>query len=263
MASALLQTNCGYARTAIRELSLSSKSKHKGVVHRKEVEEEFQIVIPYERRGSDDKNWSKFDKHCDTIFKHFNKKWHPVSKRLEYTHTFSVANWKRLTEEQKAEHTLGECKACYLQHQQLQEHFPGKAFYLGPKVHIDMHLPTAPQTKREEKETGRKVLQEVNKQWEDQYGRTLTSMIPKFMPEANLTPKVSKSKQKKVGRAKKRTVVAEVNQQFAKNTTLSVLAEAESMASYKRKRLALSFEPSPKKKQKRHSPQTWRKFYVL
>lgn len=64
-------------------------------------------------------------------------------------------------------------------------------------------------------------------------------MIPKILPEANLTPKLPKSIEVEV---KKRSLVAEVNQKFAKNATLSVLAEAESMVGYKREQLALSFE---------------------
>ena len=54
----------------------------------------------------------------------------------------------------------------------------------------------------------------------------------------------------------------EINDHFSKNTTMSVLAEAESMSSYSRKRLALSYEqPTTPKRKKTHSPKdtnmTW------
>ena len=88
MASVLIQINCGYARTAIRELIMSSKTKHHGVIHRHEFEREFfklfdkpTYKIPFGRRDTHDKRWSKFDKQSDGIYKHFNRKWHPVYRR--------------------------------------------------------------------------------------------------------------------------------------------------------------------------------------
>ena len=49
--------------------------------------------------------------------------------------------------------------------------------------------------------------------------------------------------------------MSHINEQFTSNTTLSVLAEAESLASYGRKRLALSYEkPTTSQRVKSHSP---------
>ena len=68
-------------------------------------------------------------------------------------------------------------------------------------------------------------------------------------------PKKGKTQRKREQRSQKRKIVSEINDHFSKNATMSVLAEAESMASYSRKRLALSYErPTTPKRRKSHSP---------
>ena len=60
---------------------------------------------------------------------------------------------------------------------------------------------------------------------------------------------------KKEERAQKRKIVSHINDQFSSNTTMSILAEAESLASYGRKRLVLSYEkPATPQRVKSHSP---------
>ena len=67
--------------------------------------------------------------------------------------------------------------------------------------------------------------------------------------------KKGKTQRKREQRSQKRKIVSEINDHFSKNATMSVLAEAESMASYSRKRLALSYErPTTPKRRKSHSP---------
>ena len=73
---------------------------------------------------------------------------------MEYVRTFSTENWKSLTDAQKAEHTLAECKACYLQHGQLQEHFPGKPVYTP--ILVDLNLYTYWPTKKNKKRNWKK-----------------------------------------------------------------------------------------------------------
>lgn len=86
------------------------------------------------------------------------------------------------------------------------------------------------------------------------FDHPITKAIPKIMPEANLTQKETKSRKRTQSRKQKRQIVKEVEQQFAKNATMSVLAEAESISSYSRKRLSYSFESTPANRRKSHSP---------
>lgn len=107
-----------------------------------------------------------------------------------------------------------------------------------------------------QKELAQKVLTEINTQWEDLYAHSFTDALPRNVPDANLAKKTPRAEQKKEDRARKRKLVEHINQQLVKNTTMSVLAEAESILSYNRKRQAHSFEKpeSSPKRAKSHSP---------
>ena len=86
--------------------------------------------------------------------------------------------------------------------------------------------------------------------------------IPTVVPECELVPKKGKMENKKEERTRKRKIVTHINECFSQNVTMSVLAEAESLASYSCKRLALSYDrPTTPKSRKSHSPKddnmTW------
>ena len=75
------------------------------------------------------------------------------------------------------------------------------------------------------------------------------------MPECELVQNKARVEKKRENRAQKRKIVAHINAHFAQNATMSHLAEAESQASYRRKRLALSYErPTTPQRRKSHSP---------
>ena len=138
--------------------------------------------------------------------------------------------------------------------------FPAKPVFVLPIV----TLPDQHDTSRKaEKQLAKRLLTEIDMQWEDRYEHSFTDMLPQNVPDTNLTKKKTKGERKKEERARKRKLVEYINQQQAKNTTMSILAEAESLSSYNRKRLACSFESpeSAPKRSKSHSPKecslTW------
>ena len=177
-------------------------------------------------------NSSKFDRIYDKILNIFSKKWHPTSACIEYQVTFSTAKWNTLSDEDKSKHTLSSCKACYHEHQRLQELFPAKPVFVLPIV----TLPDQHDTSRKaEKQLAKRLLTEIDMQWEDRYEHSFIDMLPQNVPDTNLTKKKTKGERKKEERARKRKLVEYINQQQAKNTTMSVLAEAESLSSYNRK----------------------------
>ena len=71
------------------------------------------------------------------------------------------------------------------------------------------------------------------------YGRKFSDALPKLCPDSNLTQRVSKQERKKQNRIRNRRFVQHVNKQMASNTTLVTLSSGESMAGYKRKRMAI------------------------
>ena len=83
-----------------------------------------------------------------------------------------------------------------------------------------------------------------------------SSVLPKMAPKARvqLTRKKTKVEQKRQGRIQKRQIVNQINKPIKENIILTVLAEAESIEAYKRKRFAMSFEqPFTPKRIKSHS----------
>ena len=90
------------------------------------------------------------------------------------------------------------------------------------------------------------MLAELNPKWESKFSHTFTEALTTVVPEY---------KQKENKDHKSERLLVRLMTTFQKNATMSVLAEAESMASYSRKRLALSYErPTTPKRRKSHSP---------
>ena len=192
----------------------------------------------------------------------FSKRWNPSAQaRISYEAQFSTQNWRALSIEIKQEHSLSSCIACSRNHLDLQQMFPGKPVFEAPRI-ITLSLPSQVHTSnKQEKEEARAVLGELNAQWENRYDHTLTSALPRVAPQYNLTEKRKKVETKKRNRQEKRKISRHIAHQLGENATITHLAEAESLSSYRRKRLSMSFEQRPVKKGKSHSPsqenQTW------
>ena len=145
-------------------------------------------------------------------------------------------------------------------HSDYQTAFPGTPVHEAPSQIVHLPEQTISTT---EKDECRLVLKELNKEWEKRYQHTLSSAIPKLAPSENLTSKQTKSERKKTDRNNKRKVVAEINEKIGESTTITMLAEAESLGSYTRKRMSMSFGTPqvPNKRHKPHSPsdknQSW------
>ena len=251
-----LQINCGYARTAIRELSALKRGSSRQQIDKskrsQELQELFAIptftsTVDLFSSSSNPLLPTRFEKQCDTTLTYLKKnKWHPSSLRLEYVDTFSVLKWKDLSATAKESHSLSCCNACYNSHPSLQKAYPGKPVYEPQTV---MSLPALDT----EKGLVKSILAELNPIWENQFAHKFTAAIPKLLPECKLVQKKKKTEHKREDRARKRKIVAHVNDHLSQNTTMSVLAEAESLARFRCKRLALSYErPISQSKAKSH-----------
>ena len=250
-----MQINCGYARTAIRELSATKKGSGRKNIDRTKRATDFKTIFSLPAYGLTDdlfdchkSGCSRFDYLCECTLNAFAKKWHPPNTRLQYIETFSITKWNKLTNAVKENHSLGNCNACYSLHLLLQQAFPDKPIY-QPQIEVNIsQLGT-------EKDSARKVLAQLNPIWQSQYSHSFTEAIPSVAPECNLVQKKTRTEQKRKDRHQKRKIVKDINEQFRQETSMLVLAEAESQASYVRKRLALSFEkPAEPLKPKSHSP---------
>ena len=193
-------------------------------------------------------SFSRFDHLCECTLNAFSKKWHPIQKCLEYIETFSISKWNDLSASAKEHHTLANCHACYHSYRSLQLAYPNKPIF---EPHTIVRLPSV----TTEKDQARSVLGELNQAWHERFSHTFTHSLPTVLPECNLTKRKTKAEVKKEDRVRKRKIVQHVNDHYSENMAMVVLAEAESLASYGRKRLALSYEkPNVPPKSKSHSP---------
>ena len=166
----------------------------------------------------------------------------------------SVQQWKSLTDDQKAKHTLSTCQECYRTYFSTQQLFPVKPVFVPEQCTVK--LPENPRDS--EKTNAQHILKDANRVWEETYGHSLTEIVPKLCPEANLQVKRSKVETKKENRQRDRRIAKHIRLQMEQKATLVMLASGESQAQYHNKRMSVSFEtkqlgPSPAKKQKRHS----------
>ena len=166
----LLQFNCGYARSAVKEitseLAAGKLGKAARVVDCKLRMERFQSLfnlpsygIPkgfYESTSA--KRPPVFEARCEAILDAFSAKWNSNCKRQEYLMTFTQRKWRKLPAAEKAKHSLEKCTACATQHAELQERFPGPTF----KPDLACLYNSASTSRKDERTMARHALQFVN-----------------------------------------------------------------------------------------------------
>ena len=111
-----LTVNCGYARTAIHELSSSKRGRSRQNIDKLERTQKFREIfdIPtfnlteeiFTSPNPIQHHQSSFDRYCEKILDHFTKKWNPPSKCIEYINTFAIMRWKELPENAKRGHSM-------------------------------------------------------------------------------------------------------------------------------------------------------------
>ena len=248
-----LTINCGYFRTAIRELIPKRKGLYGRDVEKSKLTQELSELFSVPGYGFETAQSNYiFDKKCDQILNAFSRKWHPPSARIDYETTFAISKWKALPDDRQQQHSLSNCLACYHSYESLQVAFPAQPVYVAPKPSLVSLLVD----RSSQREVAQRVLAELNLQWNTQYNCTFTKSLPKIAPEVNLVEKPSKTDKKREDRKQKRKIVKDISKQLGENATMCVLAEGESLSAYSRKRLSMSFEKPerPAKRHKSHSP---------
>ena len=129
-----LQFNCGFARTAIRELTPLGKRPSNNSI----VTEFRQLFGDVPNFGVTDcmfecsHHWkeSKFVRTADIVIQQFAGKWRQPDGKKKYQTSFCIANWKQLTQKEKSNHTLSNCTEYYSKYGNLQRIYPTKPTYL-------------------------------------------------------------------------------------------------------------------------------------
>ena len=264
MSSVHFKVNCGFARVAMREFSEVGKWKHVSTEDNQVRLERFRaffsstpsfvtdnkIVDGYDHRKAP---YTRYSISINAMM----RKWTNRERKANYLREFSTENWKKLPAYQKKRHTMANCKECASRHGTLQSQFPGPTF--TPTTELAHTIRTLITDNKQEKNpaatTTRQVLAEIEPKFQQVYGVSFTESLAK-QPESNLQVKPTASEKKKLKRNIQRACRDSMNEQFKQTDPLHVLAEGQSLQSYKRMRLAQSFQ-SPlnhSSSNKKHSP---------
>jgi len=218
---------------------------------------------------------------CSVITSHreilvtFNKKWHRDSRK-QYCETFSTEAWNKLPCSQKALHTLTNCRECALQYHDQQLSFPGPIcepprLVTSKTENLARHHSS---NKAEKDNVTRQVLSQLNSVYESVYGHSFTQGVVE-LAHSDLQKKPTNAEKKKHKWQIQHECRNTMAKQFRETDVLTVLFEGQSLSSYKRQRMASSFETPTQKqertrrppKQRKHSPSfdkvTWDKEAVL
>ena len=132
-----LVVNCGFVRVAICSLSEIENGKHHCEINKLTRDQKFKKLFSlstfhlpelyFERLHSQP---SSFDQHCKQMLGAFTKNWKDRDARQNYISTFSVRNWEKQAQSEKARHSLANCKECARKYNNLQQLFPGPTFTL-------------------------------------------------------------------------------------------------------------------------------------
>ena len=189
--------------------------------------------------------------------------------------TFTKKRWRKLAAAaEKANHTLENCTACALQHEDIQEAFPGPTFKPG----LHSIYETATTSRKDEKAVTKKVLQHVNASHtvcnkytvsstvkitlcllsytQDKYGHTLTESAVALFPELHLAKKPTPNEARALKRKRDRQVRNQENETHAKIIPRQILASSTASVSlYLNRRREQNFiGPQQPGKVKSHSP---------
>lgn len=191
--------NCGFARTAIRELTPKLRWKNSIDITKRSTEfknlfhEQEQFGIQQSYFDSSNAKASQFDRDCDAILKIWGKKWHPTNKRQEYETAFAIQKWKDLSAEQKQKHTLEKCKACERRYHDLQMAFPQGPYYDGEKI---ISINTDELDSVGKKLGACKALHEINASFSEVFKSSFSDSIVRC-GDSDLRKKETRTEQKK------------------------------------------------------------------
>ena len=254
MSTVHYNVNCAFARVAIREYSEVGRGKGKcdTAVRMYKFKELFSSQPNYVQHNEIFHMYghreSAFDRHCKAINGIIGR-WANRERKQEYIECFSPVKWKQLSIQQQKRHSLANCKECAMVHLEQQERFPGPTYNpsavlvegIKKMVESNAALDNSVLT------TTRQILGELQPIFKQAYGQSFTDSLV-ACPGINLQHQQTPSQRKRQKRKIVRECRDQINQQIQEND--AVLAEGQSIESYKRMRLSQSFE-TPTEKYKR------------
>ena len=187
--------------------------------------------------------------------------WRNKGDKETFLTTFSMANWnedKNISKEMKREHSLSNCKSCFLLNSNLQSTFPLSKMCMtanrGPLNEIQGNvrkltarpaLLKSPKgtklTNKHLKNVGQIIYSMYDEKCKENFGKPLSEILV-LVPEAGLEKKLSPVEKRKLKRNQQRQTKAEIENKMNKNDAQEHLSSRQSYRSRQYHRLAQSFE---------------------
>ena len=243
-----LEINCGFARTAIRELTPTKRinldKSSRSLQFKQLFDGAPNYEIPDDYFNLRASNSSKFDERCEKVLAAFSQKWRPTEYRSEYMSTFSTNNWRKLDDASKAKHTISDCDECYNTHQALQEAFPVKPMYVPPENLLQKLLNSPsdlPEVSLSKRELGTAIYQTLSPICQNVAQASLSDVLHST-PKSGLQKRMTKNEQHKKRREVMRKVKNQTENQYKARDCDFVLQNRISWKKFNDIRLEQSFE---------------------
>ena len=201
-----LHIDCGFARTAIRELSFPADSKlKKRQIDLDTRKVKFQDLFSTQAKYSIEPSYfdkkpghalSKFDKHCKPVLDSFARKWHPSTAQAEHLTTFYIANWEALPKSAKSKHCLTDCRECTKQFLSLQQSFPARKKQVPRATKqaesactgfLESTLPA----NGSESEATQSLVEGMDRAYQDAFGHSFLESVLQHCPDKQIQKKRS------------------------------------------------------------------------
>ena len=259
-----LFVDCGFARVAIRELSVTTYKVGKKVCRTKidiiKRANRFQSVFPdfaastyyAVKKGQ---HLSQFNKHCKSVIQSFNRKWSKQMDLKTYMTNFSISKWVAMTKQVQSKHRLSNCPECANTYHKLQVTFPGASSHRMTLVKTaeDLcrgYLESAKQKGSSEASVTQCLVAGLQNTYEAIQHKPFVEAIVNDCPGLGIEKRQTPAQKKKDKRKIVKECVEHLEKIQGNRDAQMVLEEGLSLRSYNRIHLSQSFE-SPKQKAER------------
>lgn len=237
--------SCGFSRVAVKQSfhKPGSATKETDPVQRWKNYQEMLDVSAQSIVAVDKAVYVKRSRTIYDLFRKMNSR-----SRNEYIKYFSTANWKSLPVSQRQEHTMSNCRACEVHHFAMQSLFPSNNKLKPQKLVQEAFVQTgnkgsskAKPTQKAIKSAVQHIYSKINGPFQKIFKVNFAEAQTK-VSELGLQQKKSKLQQKSKRRQRAREEKQNVQKEWSKRDTDTMLATRQSYSQRARERSTLYFE---------------------
>ena len=246
--------NCCYARISVRSIAQKLYMGIEGV-KTLSTQSMAQLVVEYNALFENNPAMHLQNQKNSTIKKLlalFNTHWKLQNRKDDFLNTFSFAEWNKLTQNQRAQHTIKKCKGCPMQHPLLSTAFPSKKHAQQEKKSIPI-LPDISSSST----LGKTVYTQLNEIAHEYFGETATTVLAS-VPNSGLIQNPGRTERQRHMRSIVKKAKQTIQNAMNENSFSTVMANRISWSTFNKMRTATLTDrkrrttnkdmPSPKRK---------------